>query len=53
LILVSTTALGRPRRVDFKNGVKNYQGPTTSGENAIPKYLNFPMRFLNFAVIMT
>jgi hypothetical protein len=36
-----TTVLVRPRRADVKTGVKNYQGPTTSLENAIPKYLNF------------
>jgi hypothetical protein len=41
LILVLTTVLGRPRRADVKNGVKNYHGPTTSLENAIPKHLNF------------
>jgi hypothetical protein len=42
LILVLATVLGmvlgRPRRADDKNIVKNYQGPTTSGENAIRKY---------------
>jgi hypothetical protein len=27
LILVLTTVLGRPRRADVKNDVKNYQGP--------------------------
>jgi hypothetical protein len=27
------TVLGRPRRADVKNGVKNYHGPTTSLEN--------------------
>jgi hypothetical protein len=44
-IVVLTTVLGRPRRADVKNGVKNYQGPTTSLENAIPKI--FPYVFLN------
>jgi hypothetical protein len=34
-ILVLTTVLNRPRRADVINGVKNYQGPTTSRENAI------------------
>jgi hypothetical protein len=28
--------LGRLRRDDVKNGVKNYQGPTTSPESEIP-----------------
>ena len=37
-ILVLTTVLGRPRRADFENGIKNYQGPTTSRENTIGKY---------------
>ena len=37
-ILVLITVLGRPRHTDSKNDVKNYQGPTTSGENAIQKY---------------
>jgi hypothetical protein len=49
LDLVLTTVLGRPRRADVKNGVKNYQareGPTDSGENAIRKYLNFLYAFL-------
>jgi hypothetical protein len=40
--LVLTTVLGRPRHADAKNGVKNYQGLTTSRANAIRKYLNFP-----------
>ena len=30
--------LGRTRRVDVKNDVKNYQGPTISRENVIRKY---------------
>jgi hypothetical protein len=38
------TVLGRPCRVD----VKNYQGPTTSRENAIRKYVNFRIRFFKF-----
>ena len=44
---------------DFSFGdfcVKNYQGPTTSRENAFRKYLNFPQNshkfFLIFCVIM-
>ena len=37
-ILVLTMVLARPRRADAKNGVNNYQGPTTSRENAIRKY---------------
>jgi hypothetical protein len=50
--------LGRPRRVDAKNDVENYQGPATSWENAIRKYRNFPHTFLFkkknvFSVIMT
>jgi hypothetical protein len=46
-ILVLTTVLGRPRRADVENGVKTIhdQGPTTSRENAIRKYLNFPQTF--------
>ena len=36
-MLVLTTVLGRPRRTDVKTDVKNYQGPTTSRENAIRK----------------
>jgi hypothetical protein len=53
-ILVLTTVLGLPRRADVKNGVNNYQGPTTSRENAIQKYLIFPQNvFLIFSVIMT
>jgi hypothetical protein len=47
-ILVLTTVLGRPRHADAKNDVKNYQGPTTSRENAIRKYLNFLIRFFKF-----
>jgi hypothetical protein len=43
--LVLTTVLRRPRHADCKNSVKNYQGPTTSWENAIRKYLNFPHTF--------
>jgi hypothetical protein len=38
---LTTVLRGQTRRVDIKNGVKNYQGPTTSRENAIRKYLNF------------
>jgi hypothetical protein len=34
-ILVLTTVMVSPRHADVKNGVKNYQGPTTSRENAI------------------
>jgi hypothetical protein len=41
-ILVLTTVMGCPRHNDAKNGVKNYQGLTTSPENAIRKYLNSP-----------
>jgi hypothetical protein len=37
-ILVLDLVLGRPRRADVKNVVKNYQVPTTSRENAIRKY---------------
>ena len=44
-ILVLTTVLSRPRRADVMNGVKNYQGPTNSRENAIQKYQNFPRAF--------
>jgi hypothetical protein len=43
-ILVLTMVLGRRRRADVKNGVENYQGPTTSLENAILKHLNFIIR---------
>jgi hypothetical protein len=32
--------MGHPRHADAKNDAKNYQGPTTFGENAIRKYLN-------------
>ena len=39
MILVLTNFMGRPRRVDFKKGVKNYQGPATSQEIPIRKYL--------------
>jgi hypothetical protein len=45
MILVLTTVLGRPRRADVKRDVKNYQGPTTSLENVILKYLNFHHTF--------
>ena len=46
--------LGRPRHADVKNYAKNYEGPTTSQENAIRKHLNFPRTFfLNFNGIMT
>ena len=38
LILVWTTVMGRPRQVDTKNGVKNYQGPITSQENTIFRF---------------
>jgi hypothetical protein len=34
-ILVLIYVLGRPRRADVKHELKNYQGPTTSLENAI------------------
>ena len=34
-ILVLTTVLGLPRHADSINGVKNYQGLTTSRENTI------------------
>ena len=44
-ILVLATVLGRPRHTDAKNDVKNYQGPTTSQENVIRKYLNFHRKF--------
>jgi hypothetical protein len=44
-ILVLTMVLSRPLRADAKNGVKNYQGLTTSRENAIQKYLHFPHTF--------
>ena len=52
--LVLTTVPGRARQADAKHSVKNYQGPTTSRENAIQKYLNFPHTFFyfNFCVIM-
>jgi hypothetical protein len=33
------TALWGPRQFDPKNGVKNYQGPTTYRENSIRKYI--------------
>jgi hypothetical protein len=33
--LVLTTFVGRPRRADSENGLKNNQGPTTSRENVI------------------
>jgi hypothetical protein len=35
--------MGHPRHAYVKNSVKNYQGPTTSRENAI-----FPIRFFKF-----
>jgi hypothetical protein len=42
-ILVLTAAvMGHPRHAGAKKGVKNYQDPTTSRENAIRKCLNFP-----------
>jgi hypothetical protein len=44
-ILVLTTVLGLSRRADFKNIIKNYQGPTASRENTIRKYPNFPYTF--------
>jgi hypothetical protein len=47
--------MGGPRHTGAKNGVKNYQGPTTSRENAIQKY-HFHLTFffvVNFNVIMT
>jgi hypothetical protein len=57
-ILVLATVPGRPRRNDVKNGLKNYQVPTTYQENAIrnipgclPKFPQYV--FLNFSVIMT
>jgi hypothetical protein len=34
--LVLTTVPGRARQADAKHSVTNYQGPTTSRENAIP-----------------
>ncbi len=37
----------RPRRADVKESFKNYQGPTTSGENAIRKY-HFGHTFFKF-----
>jgi hypothetical protein len=37
-VLVLTTVLGRSRRADVKNGVKNYQRPNTCRENVIRKY---------------
>ena len=40
-ILVLTTILS-----NTKNDPTNYQGPTTSRENAIRKYQNFPHTFL-------
>jgi hypothetical protein len=53
-ILVLIIVLGRPRGADVKNELKNYQGPTTSRENSIRKYLNLPhMSFLNFSAITT
>ena len=46
--------MSRPRRAYVKHDVKNYQGPTTSRENAIQKYINFRSTvFFFFAVIMT
>jgi hypothetical protein len=47
-ILVLTTVLGRPHHADVKNGVKNDQGPTTSREHAIRKYINFPHTMVRF-----
>jgi hypothetical protein len=42
--------LSRPHRAYVKkNGVKNFQGPTTSRENAIRKYPNIPIRFFKFS----
>jgi hypothetical protein len=43
--------MGRPRRADVKNGVKNYQVQTTSGENAIPKYQNFHHTFFKISTL--
>jgi hypothetical protein len=44
-ISVLTSVLGHLRHIDAKNGVKNYQEPTTFRANAIRKYLNFPHTF--------
>ena len=42
------TVLGRPRHADRKSTFKNYQGPTTLGENAIRKNTKiFKYVFLN------
>ena len=42
-LLVLETVLRRPRRVDVKKGVKNYQGPKTAFLNFFfKKNLNFP-----------
>ena len=38
--------LGRPRFGSSTQDVKNYQGPTTSRENAILKHLNFHWNFV-------
>jgi hypothetical protein len=37
--------MGLPRHADAKNDVQNYLGLTTSRENAIRKYLDFPNMF--------
>ena len=50
-ILVLTTVLGRRYRADVQNSVKNYQGPTTSRENAIQKYQISPIRFFIFLLL--
>jgi hypothetical protein len=45
ILVLTTNVLERLRRTDAKNSVKNYQGYTTSRENAIQKYPNFPEMF--------
>jgi hypothetical protein len=37
-----------PGRADSQNDVKNYQGPFTSRENAIRKYIKFLIHFFKF-----
>ena len=51
-ILVLTTILGNPRRANghAKNDPTNYQGTTTSRENAIRKYIIFPHTFFKILV---